>query len=233
MRDLNQDSTPLDNYLHHLFPNEPTELFTQARVAAQSVGKAAISLSPSEARLLSVVIKSHGCRKFVEIGTLTGASALWILQGLAEDGELWTLEKDPQHAALAEKIFAQWTVSQDSKTALLKSSSKKIHLVTGDAKLTLKSIEKFGPFDGVLIDGNKSAYGIYLDWVEANLIKGALILADNVFLGGAVLTGNKAQFSKKQITVMKEFNDRLADPKRYQSAILPTGEGLFMALKLF
>jgi predicted O-methyltransferase YrrM len=225
MRELDQDSTPLENYLHHLFPNEPTELFFEARSIAHSLGKAAISLSPSEGRMVSTLVSSHQCKKFVEIGTLTGVSALWIAQGLDAGGELWTLEKDPKHSQLAQGIFDQWSLKENS--------DRKIHLVTGDAKETLNSIKPQGPFDGILIDGNKSAYGAYLDWAESNLKKGALILADNIFLGGAVLTGNKAQFSKKQITVMKEFNLRLADPTRYRSTVLPTGEGLFMALKLF
>ncbi len=224
MRELDQEATPLENYLHHLFPHEPTVLFGKARAAAQTIGKAAISLSPAEARLMSTLIASHKCERFVEIGTLTGASALWILEGLASGGVLWTLEKDPTHAQLAQTIFAEWSVL---------SPGKAVHLVEGDAQQTLQSIQSHGPFDGIFIDGNKSAYGAYLDWVETHLKKGALILADNIFLGGSVLTGNKAQFSKKQISVMKEFNERLADPKRYQSAIVPTGEGLFMAIKLF
>lgn len=224
MRDLSQDSSPLENYLHMLFPTEPDALFEEARAASRELGKAPISLSPHEARLMSTLIQMHRCHKFVEVGTLTGLSALWILQGLEKGGELWTLEKDEKHAKVAREIFEKY-----QKT----NADKKVHLVEGDAQKTLTSLESKGPFDGIFIDGNKSAYGAYLDWAEKNLRKGALILADNVFLGGAVLTGNKAVFSKKQIDVMKNFNERLADPKRYRSVIAPTGEGLFIAIKLF
>jgi predicted O-methyltransferase YrrM len=224
MRDLTQDASPLESYLFHLFPKEPTELFDQAREASKVLNKAAISLSHNEARLMSTLIRSHGCRKFVEIGTLTGASALWILHGLAEDGELWTLEKDPLHAKAAREIFDQFGQA---------GANKKVHLLEGDARETLKSLESHGPFDGIFIDGNKSAYGDYLSWSEKNLQKGALILADNIFLGGSVFTGNMAQFSKKQMEIMRAFNERLADPTKYFSAIAPTGEGLFVAIKLF
>jgi predicted O-methyltransferase YrrM len=224
MRDLSQDSSPLENYLHMLFPTEPSALFEEAREASRELGKAPISLSPHEARLMASLIHMHRCKKFVEVGTLTGLSALWILQGLETGGELWTLEKDEQHAKKARHIFEKYKKSHHDK---------KIHLIEGDAQATLQSLESKGPFDGIFIDGNKSAYGAYLDWAEKNLRKGGLILADNVFLGGAVLTGNKATFSKKQIDVMKSFNERLADPKRYMSAVIPTGEGLFMAMKLF
>jgi predicted O-methyltransferase YrrM len=224
MRDLTQDSSPQENYLHMLFPQEPSPLFEEAREFARQIGKAPIGLSPHEARLVASLIHLAGCKKFVEIGTLTGVSALWIAEALPAGGELWTLEKDEKHAQFAKEIFAKYHHHKPGK---------KIHLIEGDAKLTLKSIQELAPFDGIFIDGNKAAYGIYLDWAEKNLKKGALILADNIFLGGAVVTGNKAVFSKKQIEVMKSFNERLADPKRYFSAVIPTGEGLFAAIKLF
>lgn len=224
MRDLTQNLTPQQSYLHHLFPTEPIPLIQEARAASVSLGKAPISLSPSEARLMSTLIASHQCRKFVEIGTLTGASALWILHGLLPEGELWTFEKDLDHAQLAKNIFLQYEQRE---------TSKKVHLIEGDARVTLPLIEQHGPFDGIFIDGNKSAYQSYLDWAEKNLRPGGLILADNVFLGGSVFTGNAAQFSKKQIEEMKAFNERLADPAKYVSSIIPTGEGLFFAIKLF
>jgi len=224
MRDLTQSLRPQETYLYHLFPNEPNDLFYQARMAAQELGKAAISLSPSEARLMATLIHSHHCKKFVEIGTLSGTSALWILHGLASGGELWTFEKDLDHVKMAKDIFKKFQ-KQDA--------DKKVHLIEGDAQETLKTINADGPFDGIFIDGNKSAYGAYLDWAEAHLKKGALILADNVFLGGAVVTGNTATFSKKQVEGMKAFNERLANPEKYFSSIIPTGEGLYMAIKLF
>jgi predicted O-methyltransferase YrrM len=221
---MTADTSPLQSYLFHLYPHEPNDLFHQARQAAVALNKAAISLSHNEARLMACLIRSHGCKKVVEIGTLTGASALWILQGMGPGGSLWTLEKDPQHAQAARHIFQQYEQAH---------SDRQIHLVEGDARETLKSLGADGPFDGIFIDGNKAAYLDYLNWAEAHLEKGALILADNVFLGGAVFTGNTAQFSKKQIEVMRAFNERLADPEKYFSAIVPTGEGLFVAVKLF
>lgn len=224
MRDITSDASPLESYLFHLYPAEPNDLFEEARKASQVLNKAAISLSHNEARLMSTLIRSHQCEKFVEIGTLTGASALWILHGLLSGGELWTLEKDSKHAAAAREIFEKYNQS---------NNDKKVNLIEGDAREKLKSLAVDGPFDGIFIDGNKSAYGDYLDWAEANLRQGALILADNIFLGGAVFTGNTAQFSKKQVEVMRRFNERLADPEKYFSAVVPTGEGLFVAIKLF
>ena len=224
MRDLTSEKRPLDSYLQILFPGEPSDLFRRSREYAQDLGKAGISLGPAEARLMATLIRAHQCKKFVEIGTLSGTSALWILHALGKGGELWTFEKDLDHSKLAKDIFHQHQAS---------NSEQKVYLIEGDARETLKSIESQGPFDGIFIDGPKSAYSDYLDWAEKNLKKGALILADNVFLSGGVFTGNTATFSKKQIEVMKEFNQRLANPEKYFGAIIPTDEGLFAAIKLF
>ena len=103
----------------------------------------------------------------------------------------------------------------------------------GDAREELEKLNSLGPFDGVFIDGNKAAYGDYLAWAEQNLRVGGVILADNIFLSGSVWGESTQQkFSDKQIRVMQEFNNRLSDPTKFQSAVVPTFEGLFVAIKL-
>ncbi|MNT10850.1 putative O-methyltransferase [compost metagenome] len=167
-------------------------------------------------------MRLHGCKKFVEIGTLTGLSAQYIFEALPEGGELWTLEKDPKHAGMAQQAFAKMNVA----------SSKKIHVIVGDARIELEKLAALGPFDGVFIDGNKAAYMDYLMWSEKNLRAGGLVLADNVFLSGAVWGDATTQkFSEKQVRVMQEVNLRLADKSLYTSSLIPTFEGLFAAIK--
>jgi predicted O-methyltransferase YrrM len=152
---------------------------------------------------------------------LTGFSGLGLLEALPPNGTLWTFEKNPERAALAEKILAQGL-----------TGNQKVHVLQGDAEQELQSIEKQGPFDGIFIDGNKLAYGAYLDWAELNLRPGGLILADNVFLSGAVYGEPVPHFSPKQIKSMQEFNQRLSDPTKYSSCLVPSFEGLFMSILL-
>lgn len=193
----------------------------QSRQFADELNLGRISISASEARLIQTLVQLHGCKKFVEIGTLTGLSAQYILEALPEYGELWTLEKDPVHAEKAQQIFSQ-----------LKLGTKKVHLVVGDARVELEKLAALGPFDGVFIDGNKAAYLDYLLWAEKNLRPGGLVLADNVFLSGAVWGDSTTQkFSEKQIRIMQEVNLRLADRSLYTSSLIPTFEGLFAAIK--
>lgn len=224
MRDLKENFTAKDKYLQSLFPTEIHPLIEKARKYSEEFGKSGISMTAYESRVMLSLIAAHESKKFVEIGTLTGATAIWISESMPTNSELWTLEKDEKHAQAAADVFQEYHQMR---------KDKKIHLVIGDAVETLKSIEDCGPFDGIFIDGNKAAYGTYLDWAEANLREGAIIIADNVFLGGSVWGEESSKFSEKQIRVMKEFNHRLADQKKYQSSLLKTDEGLFFAVKKF
>lgn len=215
MREL-QNS--FDTYWQNLFP-DPSALFLQAKEQSRHFKKEAISLTAAEGRLLSELVRQSNAKKFVEIGTLTGYSALWILSGM-DQGELWSFEKDP--------ACAEW-----AQQCLQKNLWGKAHVIVGDALATLPSIENQGPFDGIFIDGNKQAYPAYLDWAEKNIKKNGLVLADNVWLGGSVYGAKDDRFSEKQISAMKDFNHRLSDAQKYYSFIVPTQEGLYVAKKLF
>jgi predicted O-methyltransferase YrrM len=209
------------SYIESLLPEESATKL-KSREFATELGLERISLSVSEGQLLRFLVQLHGCRKFVEIGTLTGLSAQYLIEGLAKDGELWTLEKTELHAQKALEAWGPHPLSE------------RIHAVIGDARVTLSELEKHGPFDGIFIDGNKAAYGDYLLWAEKNVRTGGLIIADNVFLSGAVWNESTPQkFSEKQVRVLQEFNRRLADPKFYDSVIVPTAEGLHVAIKKF
>lgn len=200
---------------------EENELKLQSRKFADELGLGRISISPAEAQLVKTLVSLHGTKKMVEIGTLTGLSAQYFFDALPDGGELWTLEKDPKHCEMAQKVFSK-----------LDQSKKKIHLVQGDAREELEKIAVQGPFDGVFIDGNKAAYGDYLAWAEKNLRRGGLILADNIFLSGSVWGETTTQkFSEKQIRIMQEFNKRLADSNVFEAAIVPSYEGLYVGIK--
>ena len=78
-------------------------------------------------------------KKCVEIGTLTGLSALYWLQMLGGNGTLWSFEKSPEHFAHAEKNLKSYI------------EKKHCHLVLGDALEKLPAIEDQGPFDFIFI----------------------------------------------------------------------------------
>lgn len=216
MRDI--DPSLKEKYIQSLMSTE-SDLKQRSRSESDRLQLSRISLSQNEGSLLRLLVALHRGQKYVEIGTLTGLSAQYIAEVLSSGDELWTLEKSPEHA-------------QSSRETLAKISNCRVHVIEGDAVLTLEELASSGPFDGVFIDGNKAAYGKYLDWAERNLASRGLIVADNVFLSGAVWGQATTQkFSEKQIKVMQEFNSRLFDSSKYITALVPTEEGLLVALR--
>ncbi len=180
-----------------------------------------MSISAAEGRVLQFLIRGFNVRKVVEVGTLFGYSALCMAKALPEDGQILTLEKNPENFAIAEKLIAST------------ACSRKVKVLCGDATQLLRQIEAEGPFDLVFIDADKAAYCTYLDWAEKNVRRGGLIVGDNTFLFGALWGEPRdSESSERRIQVMGEFNRRLADSSKYNSVIVPTFEGMTVAQRL-
>ncbi len=178
-----------------------------------------ISIYPEEARLLQMLIRLSGIKTIVEIGTLGGYSALSMAAALPQDGKLWTLEKDAARAARARANTAQDT---------------RITLIEGDARISLQSLAPQGPFDMIFIDADKLNYEQYLDWAEAHVRKGGLVVGDNTLLFDAVWMAERPpRVRDTALAAMRAFNRRLADPEKYCGILLPTAEGITIAQKLF
>lgn len=217
---MRSNPSPVDEFFQTSFIGQLPEGFERFREASDRFEKTRISLGPLEAGILKTLACLHGGKKWVEIGTLTGFSAYCLASVLPSDARLWTLEKDPELAATARRLLEEVRLSE------------KVTVVQGDAAETLEIIRGEGPFDGLFIDGNKAAYFSYLHWAEQNLVPGGLIIADNVFLGGAVWDPQgQSRWNEDTVAKMRAFLERIFDPARYQTCLIPTGEGLAVARK--
>src|SRR3984957_20761949 len=100
--DLQDQWTAVDEYLTGLLiPSDPV---LQAALEDSDVaGLPAISVTPTQGKLLTLFARLVGARKILEIGTLGGYSTIWMARALPKDGRLITLEYDPKHAAVATK----------------------------------------------------------------------------------------------------------------------------------
>lgn len=185
-----------------------------------------INIGAEEGALLQFLIRLAGVRDVVEIGTLTGYSALWIARALPEGGRLITLEKEAAYAALARETFAHSDVED------------KITLIEGDAQDSLASLggsyDMASSYDMVFVDADKLSYARYLDWAEENVRKGGLIVLDNSLLFDNVYLDTPCEsISRTAHEVMRQCNKRLSDKTRYSSILIPTDEGMTIAQKLF
>lgn len=165
----------------------------------------------AEARLLQALIVAGGARRVLEIGTFTGLGALTMAEALPDDGQLITLELDPDRAARAREFFA------DSP------HGERITLIEGSALETLADIE--GPFDLVWIDAWKADYPAYYDLVIDKLADRGVIAADNMFRSGSVLDPDA---DDEGVIGLRQFADRVQADDRVSNVMLTVGDGLML-----
>ena len=214
---------PAYQYIESCYGPENTSM-QLSRQFAEQIGLGSISVSQTEAHLMSFLAAMIRPQKIVEIGTLTGLSCQYFLQSLHGDGSVYTLEKSKEHVELSQQVLKPWI------------DQGRCHIIEGDARENLAKLQ--GPFDVIFIDGNKAAYGDYWNWAKTNIRVGGIILIDNVFLSGAVwskpgeatTTGQK--FSPKQVGVMKEMTRQVLEDAAFKSTFIPTEEGLLLAFKI-
>lgn len=171
----------------------------------------AISLAPSEGKLLSLLAQLSGAKRAVEIGTLAGYSAIHLARGLGVGGVLHTLELEPRHAEIARANIA--AAGLDARVV--------VHL--GSAAEILPTLAAEGPFDLVFLDADKAGYPDYASWAADNLRAGGLLIADNAYYFGKLLADDAAA------SAMRRFHEQL--PARFASVCAPTPDGLVVAIR--
>ncbi|MCQ2143789.1 MAG: O-methyltransferase [Bacteroidales bacterium] len=164
----------------------------------------------AQGRFLKLMVELSGAKRILELGTSTGYSAVWMAEGLPEDGHIDTLELNDELEDLIREGFEKAGVTD------------RITLHIGDCKDTLKTLE--GPYDLVYIDANKREYPDYYDAVFDLVRPGGLILADNVIWDGKVYEDPVPDDA--QTTAIVAFNDLVAKDPRVESVILPLRDGL-------
>ena len=168
-----------------------------------------------QGRFLSLFSELVKPERILEIGTLTGFSALCLAKGLTSSGVLHTIEKREQDAAVAQSFFDR----------SLFSNQIKLH--RGDAHAILPSLTE--TWDLVFLDADKTAYLDYFNMVFPFVRSGGYILADNVFFHGQVFT---TELKGKNAKTIAQFNREIAQRQDVEVIMVPLRDGLSVIKKL-
>ncbi len=169
----------------------------------------------AEGSFLHILAKALGARRILELGTAIGYSGTWFAGALPPDGQLITVEADPETAKIAEANLAQTGV-RDRVTVLV-----------GPAQDVLKDLD--GPFDLIFVDINKEGYPDVLEPCIRRLRVGGLLVTDNVLWRGDVANPKDRS---EETSAIRTYNERLAKDPRMLASILPLRDGVSVALKL-
>jgi caffeoyl-CoA O-methyltransferase len=166
------------------------------------------------ASFLGFMIRTKNVVNILEIGTFTGYSALAMAESLPKNGKVITIDKNKKINNYAKE---NWDKSEHGK---------KIEALFGDAKNVLETIDE--KFDLIFIDADKKSYPHYLKKSLEMLSPNGMIIIDNVLWSGKVTDDSE---SDETTTVLKEFNNSIANDKSLYTTILPIRDGLYLIQK--
>lgn len=200
----------LEEYIESHSSREPEWLEEVARRTNIHILNPRMMCGHVEGRLLSMLTKMAGARRVLELGTYTGYSALCLAEGVADGGEVITIDHNDE---------LEDVVSEHLR---LSPYGDRVRCIVGDA---LEQIGKLsGTFDLIFIDADKREYEAYLDAVLPLCHPGTIILADNTLWDGHI---TDPQYDKdRQTTGLRAFNDRVVRDERLETVLLPLRDGL-------
>jgi predicted O-methyltransferase YrrM len=200
--------TAVDRYITDLFLESDPAL-EAALASSAAAGLPAISVSPTQGKMLHLLARVQGARNILELGTLGGYSTIWLARALPAGGRLISLEVDAKHAEVAHANLARAGLANAVEIRL------------GRALDTLPQLAAAsrGPFDLIFIDADKPGYSDYLPWCLKLARRGTLIIADNVVRKGEVADPASTDANVQGI---RRFNQVLAAEKRVTTTVIQT-----------
>jgi caffeoyl-CoA O-methyltransferase len=200
-------------YISGLFGAED-ELLASLREEADRTGLPPIAISADEGRLLQVLLTAIGARRVLEVGTLGGYSAICMARALPPGGKLLSIEIDEGHAAFARRYIERAALSD------------RVEIRVGRALDVLPSLDG-ERFDAVFLDADKEPLPTYFEWGLRLVRPGGLLIGDNALWGGRVYENENADDRTRGV---REFNRRMATDPRVLGIIVPTHDGVAVAV---
>lgn len=216
---MSEEATPVTP-AHIAYVRSHTEsegaFLASLRAAARDSGIPSISVAPEQGSFLRTLVRLSRAKRIVEVGTLSGYSALWMAGGLPRDGSLLTIEKHPRHAAFAREWAGRspW--------------SKQVEVIEGGGSEVLASLPS-SSVDGMFLDADKGGYLSYVNEAYRLLKPGGWIAVDNAFAFGELFAEVPRD---RETAAVRAFNDAFAVDRRFSGVIVPMGDGFWLATRI-
>tara|TARA_B100001093_G_scaffold108535_1_gene100767 strand:- start:837 stop:1478 length:642 start_codon:yes stop_codon:yes gene_type:complete len=203
-------SEKLTEYISKNSNIEPEILARLNQETHQKILKPRMLSGHIQGRFLSMLSKMKSPSTILEIGTYTGYGTLCLLEGLKEDGKIFTIDRNEELLKIQNKYFEK------------SGKRNKIIQLTGNAKEILNDLNE--TYDLVFIDADKENYIEYFKQVSERLNKNGIIISDNVLWSGKVLDSSLEK--DEETNALVNFNKILNEDKRFETVILPLRDGL-------
>jgi predicted O-methyltransferase YrrM len=155
--------------------------------------------------LLGTLAAAHRARRILEVGCGLGYSALWFAYGAGPDAIVESVERDPEHAAIATDHFKS------------EGLEGRLKVLPGIGAKVLPGLKH--SYDLAYFDTDPAESLIDLEQFERLLKPGGLLVSANLFLG---------QYAPDLPGLEKtaEYRERILDDTRWLTSYLPDGTAL-------
>ena len=176
-----------------------------------------MQIAPEQGAFMAMTAKLMGAKRYIEVGTFTGYSALAVALALPDDGHVDALDISEEYMARARATWAE------------AGAAAKIAGHVGPAVETLDRFVKEGrSYDFAFIDADKTGYDAYYELMLKLVRPGGLIAIDNVLWFGRII--DPADTSE-DTTALRALNAKIKGDMRVETVLLPVADGIFLCRK--
>ncbi len=191
-----------------------SEVMTSARERGAELG--CTPVGPAGGATLRVLAVATRARSVVEVGTGAGVSGLYLLEGMAGDGQLVSIDVEGEHQRAARDAFAEAGIA-----------ANRYRLINGSAADVLPRMRE-NAYDMVFVDADKDTYAVYYEQAIRMLRPGGVVAFDNALWHDRV--ADPSQRDQDTVT-LRDLGKAVRDDERLVSVLLAAGDGLLVAAK--
>ena len=202
------DKKIMDYVINHS-EDEPELLKKLTKETYQKILQPRMLSGHPQGRILSLLSKMIRPKKVLEIGTYTGYGTICLAEGLPDDGKIITIDKNEEIIDFQNKYFER------------SGYREKIIQLNGEALDIIETLSD--KFDIVFLDADKENYIEYYKSISNKLVKGGILISDNVLWSGKVLEETSNDI---ETDILKRFNRLLKNDKKFETIIIPIRDGV-------
>lgn len=182
-------------------------------------GISRMQISPEQGAFMGVAAQLMGAKRYIEVGTFTGYSALAVALAMPDDGHVDALDISDDYMA---KARGYWAAAGQSRK------------ITGHVRPAVETLDRFladgqgGRYDFAFIDADKSSYDAYYERMLKLVRPGGLVAIDNVLWSGSVVDPSD---TSEDTVAIRKLNAKIKADGRVDTVLLPVADGIFMCRK--
>lgn len=200
------------SYTEDFIPeSEPARI---ARSRAAEFGVPAVSVGVGA--VLRMLATAGGAHAVAEVGTGTGVSGVWLLEGMVDDGVLTSIDIEAEYQRSAREAFAAAGV-RPART----------RLITGRALDVLPRLAD-AAYDLVFVDGDPAETPAVVEQAWRMLKPGGALVVNDALAAGKVADPAR----RDELTVaIRELGKHVRGLDDAVPVLLPAGDGVLVAVK--